>query len=78
MCNKNINYKKRITAKEIENLSEDTLINASDIDWYNISCIKGLSENFIRKYSYKVDWFHISIYQTFPVYFIFKFYNKIF
>ena len=63
----------KLTAKEVEKLSENILNNASDNYWDRLSSVKGLSEDFIRKFADKVNWKCISKYQKLSEYFIKEF-----
>jgi hypothetical protein len=64
---------KKYSEKELENN-----INLFDQwDWRWISSYQNLSEEFIEKYSYKVDWINISLSQKLSEEFIKKNINKI-
>lgn len=47
------------------------------ISWYQISCHKYLSENFIREYQYEIYWDYISTHQNLSEEFIREFQNRL-
>jgi hypothetical protein len=47
------------------------------INWWEISCHKGLSDDFIRKYADRVNWAYISYYQTLSEDFIREFKDRV-
>ena len=52
------------TINTIEELLEVLgLTNENQIDWFDVSRNRKLSENFIEKHANQVDWFYISMYQ---------------
>ena len=65
------------TARDIEQMSEESLKQLSDYDWRLISRVENLSLEFIDKYADFVIWSEISLHQELPEYFIEKFADKV-
>ena len=76
--NKSVTNKIKII-EEISNIEKffDENINNFVVYWRYISRCQKLSEEFIEKYSDKVDWWYISVYQTLSEKFIEKHYDKV-
>ena len=49
-----------------------------DVNWYRTTIYQKLSEDFIRKFQYKVDWINISMYQKLSEEFIREFQCKVY
>jgi len=77
-CKKEVNKSKKELNKTISNLGIDKedylkiylckdcreeIIRSNIINWFTISKIPDLSEQFIEKYQDKLDWFNIGTYQ---------------